>query len=90
MARTPTIEGQETFTGRIMHSQEYRQPEDYFGLRIACLGAGPSGLDIALELSTCASQVRSGLESFGRVDHRASKKDTDKKIKRKLYVSGPN
>ncbi len=54
MARIPTIEGEQTFTGRTMHSQEYRQTEDYVGLRIAFLGAGPSGVDIELELNACA------------------------------------
>uniref|UniRef100_A0A914VKU5 Flavin-containing monooxygenase n=1 Tax=Plectus sambesii TaxID=2011161 RepID=A0A914VKU5_9BILA len=55
--RIPEIDGYKTFTGRSMHSRAYAHPEPYAGLRIACLGAGPSGLDISLELSTVASQV---------------------------------
>jgi cation diffusion facilitator CzcD-associated flavoprotein CzcO len=64
VTKTPKIDGQQTFTGRQMHSKDYRKPEVFSGLRIACLGVGPSGLDISLELSTRAKQVKSGLKNF--------------------------
>ena len=35
----PKILGQEEFTGEIIHSHNYRHPEDFSGKRVVCLGA---------------------------------------------------
>ena len=38
------------FKGKILHSHNYRRPEEYENENVVILGAGPSGLDIAIEL----------------------------------------
>ncbi len=47
----------ETFRGRIIHSHDYRLPQDFEGQTVLVLGAGPSGIDISIELSDVANQV---------------------------------
>lgn len=54
----PTFAGVETFSGRTVHSHDYRKPDDFKGLSVVVVGAGPSGLDIALDISAAAKQVR--------------------------------
>jgi thioredoxin reductase len=44
-------EGSASFPGRISHSHNYRTPDRFVGKNVVVLGAGPSGTDIALELS---------------------------------------
>ncbi|XP_064409025.1 uncharacterized protein LOC102358281 isoform X2 [Latimeria chalumnae] len=53
----PNVPGMEYFQGQVMHSHEYRTPESFTGKRVVLLGAGPSGIDIALELSQVAQEV---------------------------------
>ncbi len=53
----PPITGMSSFTGHVLHSQIYRQPEDIDGDRILCLGAGTSAEGIALDLARQGKQV---------------------------------
>ncbi|XP_029436975.1 flavin-containing monooxygenase FMO GS-OX-like 4 isoform X2 [Rhinatrema bivittatum] len=53
----PPIPGMEEFEGLLLHSHSYRSPELFSGQTVVLLGAGPSGTDIALELSATAEQV---------------------------------
>ncbi|KAF4531626.1 hypothetical protein B566_EDAN006557 [Ephemera danica] len=53
----PQIDGASKFGGQIIHSHDYRVPEKFMGQRVLVIGAGPSALDIALELAECAKQV---------------------------------
>ncbi|CAG9821332.1 unnamed protein product [Phaedon cochleariae] len=53
----PEIPGEEIFRGEIQHSHTFRSPEPYEGKRVLVVGAGPSGLDITLQLSKVASEV---------------------------------
>ncbi|MBP2472703.1 putative flavoprotein involved in K+ transport [Crossiella equi] len=39
------------FTGRVLHSCEYRAPEEFAGQRVVVVGAGNSGVQIAVELA---------------------------------------
>ncbi|ART73681.1 FAD-dependent oxidoreductase [Mycobacterium dioxanotrophicus] len=39
------------FTGELLHSSEYRNPESYRGSKVLVVGAGASGLEIAHDLS---------------------------------------
>lgn len=57
----PKFEGQEKFTGNITHSHTYRSHEPFAGKRVLLVGAGPSGLDIALQVSHVAKYVRKQL-----------------------------
>lgn len=55
--RTPKLPGIEDFEGRQMHSHNYREPTPFAGATVLVLGAGASGIDISLEISTVAKQV---------------------------------
>ena len=48
--RFPDIPGLETFTGKLLHSHDYRHPKDFQDQTLVLLGAGNSGKDIALDL----------------------------------------
>jgi cation diffusion facilitator CzcD-associated flavoprotein CzcO len=47
----PTYPGVEAFTGRILHSAEYRNPDPYLGDTVLVVGMGNTGAEIALDLS---------------------------------------
>ncbi|KAJ3648315.1 hypothetical protein Zmor_020127 [Zophobas morio] len=53
----PQIPGQELFKGTIAHSHQYRSPEPFKNQRVLVVGAGPSGLDLALQISSNAKYV---------------------------------
>ncbi|XP_064184572.1 uncharacterized protein zgc:77439 [Anguilla rostrata] len=53
----PAIPGLKNFTGMLMHGHDYRNPEPFSGKSVVLLGAGLSGLDIAMELSSVDAQV---------------------------------
>ncbi|XP_076829339.1 uncharacterized protein LOC143475377 [Brachyhypopomus gauderio] len=53
----PNIPGLEKFKGILMHSHEYRNAEPFAGKSVVLLGAGLSGLDLALELSNVNAEV---------------------------------
>lgn len=55
--KIPTIPGIETFPGSVMHSHEYRKPDEFAGKRVIVLGAASSGIDIGIELAGKASHV---------------------------------
>lgn len=50
----PGMEGQDTYTGQVLHSSAYRNPEPFLGKRIAVVGAGNSAVQIATELARFA------------------------------------
>ncbi|XP_004688177.1 PREDICTED: dimethylaniline monooxygenase [N-oxide-forming] 4 [Condylura cristata] len=58
------------FKGQILHSQDYKTPEDFQGKRVLVIGLGNTGGDVAVELSRTASQVllstRTGTWVLGR------------------------
>ncbi|XP_046997197.1 senecionine N-oxygenase-like [Schistocerca americana] len=53
----PAVEGRDLFRGRQTHSHEYRRPEPFKGRRVLVVGGGPSGFDLALNISAVAEQV---------------------------------
>ncbi|XP_050684351.1 senecionine N-oxygenase-like isoform X2 [Leptidea sinapis] len=53
----PSIPGLKEFKGDIMHSHDYRVPEIFAGKRVLVVGAGPSGMDIALEITSVTTKV---------------------------------
>ncbi len=67
-ARLP---GENTYAGRILHSCEYRNAEPFKDLRVLVVGAGSSGVDIALDLSGRGVKVglvvRDGINLVPRV-----------------------
>lgn len=55
--KIPVIIGIETFSGDSMHSHDYRTPQKYIKKNVFVLGAGPSGIDIGIEISHYAQHV---------------------------------
>ncbi|CAG4986717.1 unnamed protein product [Colias eurytheme] len=53
----PNIKGEDIFKGTIIHSHDYREPEPYRGRNVIIVGAGPSGVDITLDIATVAKTV---------------------------------
>ncbi|WP_410582676.1 flavin-containing monooxygenase [Amycolatopsis sp. lyj-108] len=47
----PALPGLDTFTGNVLHSGEYRNPEPFAGQRVIVVGAGNSAVQIAAELA---------------------------------------
>ncbi|XP_071497559.1 uncharacterized protein [Diadema antillarum] len=55
--KVPTIPGLDTFSGEVLHSHEYRHPSIFNDQTVLIIGAGASGIDIALDISSKAKQV---------------------------------
>ncbi|CAG9863786.1 unnamed protein product [Phyllotreta striolata] len=53
----PTIENIDNYSGEVIHSHIYRSAEKYKDKRILTVGAGPSGLDLTLQVSRFAKKV---------------------------------
>jgi hypothetical protein len=51
----PALPGLDTFTGRVLHSAEYRQPAPFVGGRVVVVGGGNSAVQIAVELAQVAT-----------------------------------
>ena len=47
----PTWPGQDSYSGRLLHSAEYRTGRDYTGRRVLVIGVGNSGAEIAADLA---------------------------------------
>ncbi|KAI8425137.1 hypothetical protein MSG28_006975 [Choristoneura fumiferana] len=55
--KIPIFKGQEIFEGQIIHVQKYKDPEKYRNRRVLLIGAGPSGLDLAIHLTNVTSRL---------------------------------
>lgn len=53
----PAWPGQESYSGRIVHSSDYRNPAPYAGERVLVVGFGNSGGEIALDLAEAGVDV---------------------------------
>ncbi|GAA0474621.1 monooxygenase [Actinoplanes capillaceus] len=51
----PALPGLESFTGRVLHAAEYRNPDGLAGSRVVVVGGGNSAVQIAAELARVAS-----------------------------------
>jgi len=47
----PMFEGMDVFKGKILHSSQYKSPEEFIGKRVAVVGEGNSGAQILAEVS---------------------------------------
>ena len=54
---SPNIPGREHFQGRIIHSVDYRRPDEYRDKRVLVAGVGNSGGEIASELGAAGADV---------------------------------
>jgi len=55
--RIPDWEGREDYTGRLLHSAQYRNPEPFAGESVLVIGPGCSGMEIAHDLTSTAAKV---------------------------------
>lgn len=55
--KIPSIPGIEKFPGKVMHSHQYRTPQEYAGKKVVLIGAAASGMDISLDLCSDAETV---------------------------------
>jgi len=53
----PQIPGEETFTGKIIHSAHYDSPDQFRGKRVLVVGAGNSGVDIVCDAAFHAKKA---------------------------------
>jgi cation diffusion facilitator CzcD-associated flavoprotein CzcO len=53
----PSWPGSETFSGRLIHSGDYRNPDSFAGKRVLVVGFGNSGGEIALDLANAGIDV---------------------------------
>jgi putative flavoprotein involved in K+ transport len=51
----PSLPGEETFTGRVVHVADYRNPTPFEGQRVVVVGAGDSAAQVANELARVAT-----------------------------------
>ncbi|MGZ8632115.1 MAG: flavin-containing monooxygenase [Actinomycetota bacterium] len=51
----PTLTGEESFTGELVHVADYRSPAPYVGRRVVVVGAGDSAAQVAAELAPLAT-----------------------------------
>ncbi len=64
---TPDIPGRDRFGGRVMHSAEYRRPEQISGRRVLIVGAGNSAGEISIELARHGATVTVAVQSGANV-----------------------
>jgi lysine/ornithine N-monooxygenase len=55
--KSPSVPGQSRFRGRVMHSVEYRRPNEFVGRRVLVVGVGNSGGEIGTELARAGAHV---------------------------------
>jgi len=53
----PKIEGQKLFKGKQLHSRSFRSGDLFKGEKVLIIGAGPSGVDLTLDISKKAEKV---------------------------------
>ncbi|MCH7495413.1 MAG: NAD(P)/FAD-dependent oxidoreductase [Candidatus Marinimicrobia bacterium] len=63
----PAFDGQEKFSGRIMHSALYRRPQEYKGKRVLVVGIGNSAAEITVELARNGTDVTIAVRSGANV-----------------------
>nr|WP_211357626.1 NAD(P)-binding domain-containing protein [Nocardia cyriacigeorgica] len=53
----PNIPALNTYTGKVMHSADYRPSEAFAGQRVVVIGSGNSAFQIAVELASHAEVI---------------------------------
>jgi cation diffusion facilitator CzcD-associated flavoprotein CzcO len=59
----PSWPGSEAFSGRMIHSSDYRNPDSFAGKRVLVVGFGNSGGEIALDLANAGIDVALAVRS---------------------------
>ncbi len=68
----PAWPGRDTFPGSLIHSAEYRRPDEYRGLDVLVVGSGNSGSEIATEVARVAKTVRLAVRTPPNIVPRSS------------------
>lgn len=55
--KIPAVPGLDDFAGTVLHSRDYKRPEDFAGKHVLVVGAGNSGTEIATALTRTAAAV---------------------------------
>lgn len=61
--RVPAWPGRELFTGDLLHSADYREPNAYRGKQVLVVGAGNSAAEIAVQLTDAGAVVRQSVRT---------------------------
>lgn len=85
--RVPQLEGMSSFSGKILHSHNYREPKAFKGQRVAVFGISASGVDIAREIASEAAEVYWCGDTFNQFE---GKPITDPVLKNLHLFSCPN
>lgn len=73
--RVPALPGLDSFTGRVLHSAEYRTPKAFADQRVVVVGGGNSGVQIATELAATARVSLASRAPLAWVDQRPLGRD---------------
>ncbi|MGQ0645990.1 MAG: flavin-containing monooxygenase [Gemmatimonadaceae bacterium] len=65
--RLPELPGRSGFSGRVLHSIDYRRPDEFVGTRVLVVGVGNSGGEIGAELARSGAQVTVAVRSGANV-----------------------
>jgi len=60
----PDFEGLSTYTGKVLHSANYANPEEFKGKRVVCVGIGESGADIAHQIANVADECTLSIRHY--------------------------
>ena len=63
----PSFSGESSYTGTVLHSTEYRRPEEFPGRSILVVGIGNSAAEIASELANAGKEVEVSVRSGANV-----------------------
>jgi cation diffusion facilitator CzcD-associated flavoprotein CzcO len=66
----PSFEDQREFTGRLLHSRDYREAEPFAGQRVLVVGMGNTGAEIALDLVEHGVRAALSVRSPVNIVHR--------------------
>lgn len=72
---SPSLPGQDTFEGRILHAAEYRNADSFIGQRVVVVGAANSAVQIAVELGKHTEVILATRERIRFVPQRILGKD---------------
>ena len=65
--RAPQFDGRERYRGRVLHSLDYRRPDEFIGRRVLVVGVGNSGGEIGSELARAGAMVTVAVRSGAHV-----------------------
>ncbi|WP_199435524.1 flavin-containing monooxygenase [Qaidamihabitans albus] len=71
----PVLPGQDSFTGRLLHVADYRDPKPYAGQRVLVVGAGNSAVQVGYELADVAEVTLATRHPVGFVPQRHDGRD---------------